>query len=144
MTINFKRYINTTIMVAIPTLFHDTKARPFKLLGVELPGVWLQSEALTTRLLPDELQHYAASGPAVFVPFAHIAGIVVPTSQLAKPLGAPATAPATSPATAPAAAPVTTAVPVTATAPAAGIPPAGATPAPRTKPVAAKTTPKKS
>jgi hypothetical protein len=95
MTINFKRYINTTILVSMPTLFHDSKCRPFKLLGVELPGVWLQSEELTTRLLPDQMQQYATAGPAVFVPFAHIAGILVPTARPATTAPAPAaTAPA--------------------------------------------------
>ncbi|MGO9484228.1 MAG: hypothetical protein ACLPX9_06555 [Rhodomicrobium sp.] len=94
-TINFKRYINTTILVSMPTLFHDSKCRPFKLLGVELPGVWLQSDELTTRLLPDQMQQYATAGPAVFVPFAHIAGILVPTARPATTTPAPSPAPAT-------------------------------------------------
>lgn len=81
MTINFKRYLNTTIMVSMPALFPDAKARPFKLIGVELPGVWLQSDELADLLLPEEFQQYAAAGPLVFVPFAHIAGILVPTTR---------------------------------------------------------------
>jgi hypothetical protein len=94
-TVNFKRYINTTILVSMPTLFHDSKCRPFKLLGVELPGVWLQSDELTTRLLPEHMDQYATAGPAVFVPFAHIAGILVPTARPATAAPAPAaTAPA--------------------------------------------------
>jgi hypothetical protein len=91
MTINFKRYINKTILVSIPNLFHDAKCHPFKLLGVELPGVWLQSDELTTRLLPEQMTQYAAAGPAVFVPFAHIAGILVPTTQPAAAAPTPAT-----------------------------------------------------
>jgi hypothetical protein len=81
MTINFKRYVNKTILVSMPALFHDAKCRPFKLLGVEVPGVWLQSDELTTQLLPEQMTQYAAAGPVVFVPFAHIAGILVPTGR---------------------------------------------------------------
>jgi hypothetical protein len=96
MTINFKRYINTTILVSMPTLFHDAKCRPFTLLGVELPGVWLQSDELTTRLLPEPMVQYASAGPVVFVPFAHIAGILVPTTRPATATPSTATpAPAT-------------------------------------------------
>ena len=97
MTINFKRYINTTILVSMPTLFHDSKCRPFKLLGVELPGVWLQSDDLTTRLLPEDMAQYATAGPAVFVPFAHIAGILVPTARPAKTAPPPSPAAVTPP-----------------------------------------------
>jgi hypothetical protein len=97
MTINFKRYINTRILVSMPTLFDDSRCRPFKLLGVELPGVWLQSDELTTRLLPEEMAQYATAGPAVFVPFAHIAGILVPTTRPTTTTPAPA-ADATTPA----------------------------------------------
>ena len=91
MSINFKRYINTTILVSMPTVYHDSKCRPFKLLGVELPGIWLQSDELTKELLPEQTQQYAAASPVVFVPFAHIAGILVPTARPAAAASAPAT-----------------------------------------------------
>src|SRR5580704_13142379 len=93
MTINFKRYINTTILVSMPILFHGSKCRPFKLLGVELPGFWLQSDELTKQLLPEQMQQYAAAGPVVFVPFAHIAGILVPTTRSASAAVTAAAAP---------------------------------------------------
>ncbi len=91
MIINFKRYINTTILVSMPMLYHDSKCRPFKLLGVELPGLWLQSDELTTLLLPDDMQQYASAGPVVFVPFAHTVGILVPTARSATAAPAAAT-----------------------------------------------------
>jgi hypothetical protein len=108
MIINFKRYVNKTILVSMPALFHDAKCRPFKLLGVEVPGVWLQSDELTTRLLPEQMAQYAAAGPVVFVPFAQIAGILVPTSRpttaAPKPAAAAPTPAAASPPSPPAAA----------------------------------------
>jgi hypothetical protein len=39
------QYINRTVLISIPSLFADGHARPFKLLGVELHGLWLQSDA---------------------------------------------------------------------------------------------------
>jgi hypothetical protein len=90
MTPQFSQYINKTILVSIPVLFHDEKCRPYKLIGVEGQGLWLQSDELTTRLLPEHLQDYAAAGPVVFVPFDNIAGILIAT--LALPAKAPPTA----------------------------------------------------
>jgi hypothetical protein len=101
MTPKISRYINKTILVSIPTLFHDNKCRPFTLVGIDVPGLWLQADDLTARLLPESLEAYASTAPVVFVPFAHIAGILVPTK-------APVTAPSPSAvgaAPAPAAAP---------------------------------------
>jgi hypothetical protein len=39
MTINFKRYINSTILISIPALFQDGKRRPLKFIGVQHPGL---------------------------------------------------------------------------------------------------------
>ena len=47
MTPNLARYINKTVFVSIPALFDDAVCRPYKLLGAELNGLWLQSEELT-------------------------------------------------------------------------------------------------
>ncbi len=81
MTPQVSQYINKTILVSIPTLFHDAKCRPLKLIGVEVPGLWLQADELAARLLPDPLQDYASAAPVIFVPFAQIAGILIPTRQ---------------------------------------------------------------
>ena len=81
------RYLNKTVFVSIPTLFDDGACRPFQLLGAEINGLWLQSEELTCRLLPREVGDHATLTPAVFVPLAQIAGVLV-----AMPLPPPGTA----------------------------------------------------
>jgi hypothetical protein len=81
MTPDVARYLNRTVFVSIPTLFEDGACRPFKLLGAELNGLWLQSDELARRLLPDDRQDFASLAPAVFVPFAQIAGVLVVTGM---------------------------------------------------------------
>jgi hypothetical protein len=82
---NITRYLNKTVFVSIPALFGDGVCRPYKLLGAELNGLWLQSEELTRRLLPDDARDLAALAPAVFVPLAQIAGVLVATAAPAPP-----------------------------------------------------------
>jgi hypothetical protein len=79
------RYLNKTLLVSIPALFDDGTARPYTLLGAELNGLWLQSEELTDRLLRDESRELAEMNPAVFVPFAQIAGVLIATSMPTPP-----------------------------------------------------------
>lgn len=78
---NLVRYLNKTVLVSIPVLFDDGTARPYTLLGAEMNGLWLQSEELTNRLLRDDCAELAQMNPAVFVPFAQIAGVLIPTSM---------------------------------------------------------------
>jgi|ERR1700746_1830134 hypothetical protein len=74
------RYLNKTVFVAIPALFEDGVCQPLTLLGAELHGLWLQSDELTRRLLPqDKLDLAATVLAAVFVPFAQTAGVLVAT-----------------------------------------------------------------
>jgi hypothetical protein len=75
------RYLNKTVLVSIPALFEDGTGRPYTLLGAEMNGLWLQSDALTDRLLRDESRDLAKMNPAVFVPFAQIAGVLIATSM---------------------------------------------------------------
>jgi hypothetical protein len=87
------RYLNKIILVSIPALFEDGRSRYYKLIGAELNGLWLQSDELTQRLLPDGSQDLVSLAPVVFVPFAQIAGVLVtsgtPAPALqAKPQGA--------------------------------------------------------
>jgi hypothetical protein len=97
MTPPIGRFVNRTVLVSIPALFGDGASRPYKLLGIELHGLWLQSDDLTRRLLSDETDEYAATEPAVFVPFAQIAGVMVPTTLAVRlPPGAKGTAAAES------------------------------------------------
>jgi hypothetical protein len=86
---NITRYLNRTIFVSIPTLFEDGTCRAYKLLGAELNGLWLQSDELTQRLLTNDKQHFASLAPAVFVPFSHIAGVLVTTVPPRHPSRAP-------------------------------------------------------
>jgi hypothetical protein len=77
MTPKVSHYLNRTVMVSVPALFADGACRPFTLLGVELHGLWLQSDELTRRLLPEDNRDLAGVPGAVFVPFAQIAGVLV-------------------------------------------------------------------
>ena len=88
-TPNVTRYLNKTVFVSIPAIFEDRACRAYKLLGVELNGLWLQSDQLTERLLPRDYEDIAFCAPATFVPFAQIAGVMVATSapQSATPNG---------------------------------------------------------
>jgi len=79
MTPKVAHFLNRTILVSIPSLFEDGEARPFKLLDIEAQGLWLQSDEATARLLTNEMQAYAATAPAIFVPFAQIAAVLAPT-----------------------------------------------------------------
>jgi hypothetical protein len=95
MTPNVARYLNKTVFVSIPALFDDGVCRPFTLLGAELNGLWLQSDELTRRLLAGhEGDLPATSAPAVFVPFAQIAGVLVAGAPSQSPEQQPVLPPA--------------------------------------------------
>jgi hypothetical protein len=85
MRIDFARYVNKTVLVSIPTLFEDGTCRPFQLLGVELTGLWLQSDELTRRLEPDGAYRMASMNAIAFVPFGNIAGVLIPTGPRETP-----------------------------------------------------------
>ena len=87
MTFKLSHSISKTILLSIPSLFDDGRCRPFKLLAVELHGLWLESDALTARLLPEDAGEYASASASVFVPFAQIAAVLVVTSVTAKTAG---------------------------------------------------------
>ena len=86
MTPNLSQYLGKSILVSIPALFEDGVCRAYTLVGIEFHGLWLQSEELTERLL-HEVKHpyYSYAEPAVFVPYAQIAGILVATAAPAHP-----------------------------------------------------------
>jgi hypothetical protein len=92
------RHLSQTVYVSIPALFEDGLCRPYKLLGVELNGLWLQSDELTGRLLPSEAGHLAECAPAVFVPLAQIAGVLIATTIPEFMYAAPTSVGATTPA----------------------------------------------
>ena len=82
---NVTHYLNRTVFVSIPAIFEDRACRAHKLLGVELNGLWLQSDELTDRLLPHDRKELASRAPVAFVPFAHIAGVLVAMSATPSP-----------------------------------------------------------
>ncbi len=88
-------------MVSIPTLFNDGACRPFTLLGVEMNGLWLQSDELTGRLLPGDKEGLASTSRAVFVPFAQIAGVLAGAESPTQPAKQGTPTPAPSAASAP-------------------------------------------
>ncbi len=79
MTQNLTKYVNKTILVSIPVLSDDVRCRPYKLMGVELVGLWLQSEDLASRFLAQEHKAHAQATWAFFVPYSQIACVAVGT-----------------------------------------------------------------
>ncbi len=80
MKLNLTSYLNQTVSICIPAI--DEQARPYKLLGIELYGLWLQGDDPTGGLLAAD-----ASGDSptpmtltAFVPFAQIGCVVVGTA----------------------------------------------------------------
>ena len=77
MAANLSKFANKTILVSIPSLSGDVKCRPYKLRGVELIGLWLESDDLASGFLGQELKTNAATAWAFFVPFSQIACVAV-------------------------------------------------------------------
>ncbi len=71
------RSLNKIVLASVPVLFDDGACRPFTLLGAETSGLWLQSNELTQRLLPGDKQGLESMPPAVFIPFAQIAAVLL-------------------------------------------------------------------
>jgi hypothetical protein len=68
-------YLNQNILVCLPALFEDRQPRAFKLVGVELFGLWLESEELSRRFLTADQRSVAAT-LAVLFPFSQIAYVL--------------------------------------------------------------------
>lgn len=94
-------YLNQSILVSIPVLHSEVKCRSYILVGADLQGLWLQSEALLHELFDVHGEVPPASTP-VFVPFSHIAFVVVSApprkiagfpASLRTPVAAPTQAP---------------------------------------------------
>ena len=80
MTPNLTKYVNKTIFVSIPPLSGDLKCRPYKLMGVELIGLWLESADLTNGFLTKEHAAHTSTTWAFFVPYSQIACVCVGTT----------------------------------------------------------------
>lgn len=90
--IRLAHFFNKTILVCIPSLFEDQQLRPFKLVGIEEAGLWLESEELAKILQPPEGTKSLQRVAAVFFPFSHIAYATAeaPPLAFALPLAPPA------------------------------------------------------
>ena|ERR1700720_635776 len=74
---NLSKQINKTILVSIPALSEDGKCRPYKLTGVELVGLWLESADLASTFLTHEHRSQTPSTQEFFIPFSQIACVAV-------------------------------------------------------------------
>ena len=70
-------FIGKTVLVCIPSLFDDGRVRPCRLLGIEIHGLWLESQELRARLLPQGLDIDPSIAISCFVPFSQISGVLV-------------------------------------------------------------------
>jgi hypothetical protein len=77
MKLNLASYINQTVSICIPSI--DEQARPYKLLGIELYGLWLQGDDPTGGLLVADAGYDPPKPTTLmaFVPFAQIGCVVV-------------------------------------------------------------------
>jgi hypothetical protein len=101
MRLNLTSYLNQTVSICIPAI--DEQARPYKLLGIELYGLWLQGDDPTGGLLAGEVDAAEPTTLTAFVPFAQIGCVVVasvPAANRATPEAKPAQTAGRTPATA--------------------------------------------
>ena len=76
MSSNLGRYVNKTIFVSIHGVAEDGKCRPYKLIGIELVGLWLQGADLTSRYVAYQSESTPLTW-AMFIPFSQIACVAV-------------------------------------------------------------------
>jgi hypothetical protein len=81
MALNLSKYLNKTILVSTPALSGDAKCRPHKLIGIELIGLWLESDNLSGGFLTDEYRSHASVSWSFFVPFSQIACVAAATPR---------------------------------------------------------------
>jgi hypothetical protein len=88
-----KQYLNRTILASIPALFEDGRCRAYTLLSIEADGLWLSSNELAERLLPERERKDTETAQPVFVPAVQIAAIILPPppAPTAPPVEAEAT-----------------------------------------------------
>lgn len=74
---NLTKYVGKTILVSIPALSKDTMCRSYRLIGIELIGLWLEDEALRGAFLDDEHRSHDMVRWSFFVPFTQIACVAI-------------------------------------------------------------------
>jgi len=83
---SLSKYVNKTILVSIPPISGDVKCRPYRLIGVELIGLWLESAELASDFL---VEHKSATPITwtFFVPYSQIACVAIGTTPVVIPGG---------------------------------------------------------
>jgi hypothetical protein len=69
-------FIQKMILVSIPGLSKDDQAYPYKLVGIEPHGLWLESEIFGKDFIAQEHGEPACEPFAAFVPYAQIAYVL--------------------------------------------------------------------
>jgi len=67
-------YLNSVLLVAIPSIFEDAKPRSCKLTGIEAAGLWLAGAELADKVS----RSGDGESASVFVPFTQIAFLLPP------------------------------------------------------------------
>jgi hypothetical protein len=80
MILKLGHFPNKTIVVSIRALFEDAARRSYEHFGVELHRRWLQSNDVSRRLVAVNRQVLMSASSVVFVPFAQIADMMIPTT----------------------------------------------------------------
>jgi len=65
--------VGKTVLVSMPSLFDNGRLLPCRVLGIEISGLWLQSEKLMNTLAPDVDVYRMAK---IFVTFTQIAFLI--------------------------------------------------------------------
>jgi len=82
-------YLNQTILVSMPAVHSDARCRSYTLRGVEMQGLWLESEELVGHLTPGESGKSIDAKTPVFVPFSQVACVLFPNKSYQKVAGLP-------------------------------------------------------
>jgi hypothetical protein len=79
------QYLQKTVLVSIPSIYSDGKARPYRLVAVEIQGLWLEDKELVERVLPKEAHAPEGVGLVAFVPYSQINCVIAPVALPEQP-----------------------------------------------------------
>jgi hypothetical protein len=91
--IHLSSYVNKTIHVCIPRMGEEKETQPFKLVGVEEFGLWLEGEDLSDKLHSRKEKSSPQIAKAIFFPYSEIAYVLVEDQnmshlmELIRPIG---------------------------------------------------------
>lgn len=72
-------HLNKILLVSIPSIFEDDHPRACTLTGIDVSGLWLESQDLADKVLHPDDQRV---GVRIFVPFARIAYLLEPAAAM--------------------------------------------------------------